>query len=419
MKVYFKTLVNIKNMFIFVVVSTIFFMSKTEVDAAIPNLSNSEYIRVYPLSMENDTYVYTTSSLSTRGTASPKRAYNAVIYASDEIYVYSMDNFSAYISYPTSYGRKYGYISVSAITPNNYSQNEKISSAKITTYKHVGSYEYGYISKGDQVYTVAQSGNYTQVVYPVGLNYKMGWITTSSYNKYINTESNTKVCLENSTDSMMMSDQRFAVVSYMNSMASVKWTPNKSFKHWSYGNKNGNNHIWTAGTIYHGIPYSQSSRNTTLEGFKDNMSGITYYGPSGQNSYLGNDCSSAVSLAYRKVNADFPVTNTTGLYPVKGKTKKVGNYNDYGLTSSIKICNNNGKGIMENSYRQLRAGDLLLTNAGAHVMMVTGTGDGYVMVTHQTTYNSTLHSTWRIDEKWSFVSLYNCKYIPVTMAMWQ
>lgn len=61
MKVYFKTLVNIKNMFIFVVVSTIFFMSKTEVDAAIPNLSNSEYIRVYPLSMENDTYVYTTS----------------------------------------------------------------------------------------------------------------------------------------------------------------------------------------------------------------------------------------------------------------------------------------------------------------------------------------------------------------------
>lgn len=518
MKTSLRILEKTKFLIIFIMGFAMLFIQSVWADAAVPSLSGSVCIRTYPLSTGNNTYVYTTSSLTTRGTASPKRAYNAVVYASDEIYIYSMDSKSAYIGYPTSSGRKYGYIQTNAVTTNNYSQDARTSNAKITTYKRAGGAVYGNIAKGDTVYTVAQSGNYTQVIYSVGSNYKMGWVATSSYKSYINISSGnnpqgyldsvtsdtnntisvngwafdkdnlganltiyvyvggpagssasryvitanahrsdvdnafpgvgsyhgfssvinvsqtgtqavyvyaaniglgTDVLLGSATVNIKGNSQpRSSVVSYMNSMASIVWTPNVSFKHWSYGKNGGNNHTWSAGTTYYGIPYSQASRETTLEAFQSKLSGMRYVGPSGQSTYMGNDCSSAVSMAYRKVNASFPITNTTGLYPVKRNTKKVGGYNDYNSTSSTYICDKNGQSMMKKSYQALQVGDLLLTNSDAHVMMVTGVGNNYVTVTHQTTYRSSLHSTWRINEKWSFDSLYSSKYIPVTMASW-
>lgn len=208
---------------------------------------------------------------------------------------------------------------------------------------------------------------------------------------------------------------RSDVVSYMKEMAAVAWTPRTSFRHWSYGMANGSNHIWTAGETYYGVPYSQASRNTSLEQFRANMSGNQYVGPSGQSSYLGSDCSSAISMAYQKAKSNFPITNTIGLYPIKGLTKKVGSYHDYNLTSNS-ICSRNGMSVMKSCYRSLQNGDILL-NTG-HVMMVTGMGNNYVNVTHQTVYNSSLHSTWRVDEKKTFDTLYREGYIPVTLASW-
>lgn len=186
MKTGLRILEKTRFLIIFIIGFIMLFIQQVWADAAVPSLSDSVCIRTYPLSTGNNTYVYTTSSLTTRGTTSPKRAYNAVIYASDEIYIYSMDSKSAYISYPTSSGRKYGYIQTNAVTTNNYSQDARTSNAKITTYKRAGGSVYGNIAKGDTVYAVAQSGNYTQVIYPVGSNYKMGWIATSSYERYIN-----------------------------------------------------------------------------------------------------------------------------------------------------------------------------------------------------------------------------------------
>ena len=106
------------------------------VSASVPNLSSNKYIKTYPLSTSNNTYVYTSASLTKRGTSYPYKAYNAVIYASDEIYVYSMNNTYAYISYPTSSGRRYGYIRTSAITSKNKNASSTYKSrAKINTYK--------------------------------------------------------------------------------------------------------------------------------------------------------------------------------------------------------------------------------------------------------------------------------------------
>ena len=154
--------------------------------ASVPVLPNNRYIRTYPLSTKNNTYVYTTSALNQRGTLNPYQAYNATIYASDEVYVYSINGTSAYISYPTSSGRRYGYVKTSDLTALNQNlANTVTSRAKVNTYKRPNGDTYGSISKGDVVYIVGTSGNYTQVIYPVGTNYKMGFIKTSDYNTYL------------------------------------------------------------------------------------------------------------------------------------------------------------------------------------------------------------------------------------------
>jgi len=155
----------------------------------------SNYFRAYPLSTSNNTKVYMTNTLKKRGTSSPKKAYNAVVYASDEMYVYRLTEDYAYISYPTSSGRRYGYVKMSDISALNYRNNAKTSQATITTYKRAGRGKYGSISKGDSVYSLAKNGNYVQVVYPVGSNYKIGWITLSNYNTYINVSNKAKPSL--------------------------------------------------------------------------------------------------------------------------------------------------------------------------------------------------------------------------------
>ena len=153
--------------------------------AAIPSISGTRYIKTFGLSTANNTPVYTNARLNQQGTSSPFRAYNATIYATDEIYVYAVNNTYALISYPTSAGRKQGYVRTSSLTNNNYSQSPLTARNVITTYRRPGAASYGSISRNDSVWTVARQGNYTQVVYPTGNTYKMAWITNNDYNNYV------------------------------------------------------------------------------------------------------------------------------------------------------------------------------------------------------------------------------------------
>ena len=160
--------------------------------AAMPNLSRSCYMKTYPLSTGNNTPVFTSDSLNKRGTSSPYKEYNATIYASDEIYVYSMNSTWAYISYPVSSGRNYGYIATSSITQNNYSQAVVTSSGKFTTYKRANANALaGYVAKGDKVYTIASSGNWKQIIYESGSNWRMAWCSDSDYSRYVSASSST------------------------------------------------------------------------------------------------------------------------------------------------------------------------------------------------------------------------------------
>lgn len=177
---------NVKKLMVILLVTVLMTGNVVSIQAAIPSLSNSRFMKTYVLSTGNNTYVYTSSNLRTRGTSSPRRAYNAAIYASDEIYVYSMNNTYSYISYPTSSGRRYGYVRTSSITANNYSKNAVTSSGSFTTYRRAGAARYGSVAKGDTVYTIGSSGNWKQIIYPIaGNRWKMGWCSNSDYNKYL------------------------------------------------------------------------------------------------------------------------------------------------------------------------------------------------------------------------------------------
>ncbi len=141
-----------------------------------PAVSNSRYLKCYTISTGNNTTAYTSSNLKTK---------KGTIYGTDELYVYSINDTYAYVSYPVSGGRKYAYIPTSVITANNQAHVQVAAREKIATYKRAGSGAYGYISKGDWVMRVAVSGSYSQVIYPAGAAMKMGWITTDAYNSYI------------------------------------------------------------------------------------------------------------------------------------------------------------------------------------------------------------------------------------------
>lgn len=173
------------------------FPAFTKAEAAMPSISNSRYMKTYTISTAN-TPVYTSSALNRRGTSSPYKNYNAVIYGSDEIYVYSIVNNSAYVSYGTSSGRRYGWISLNAITSNNYSQSTTTSRAQISTYKRPGGASYGFVAKNDTVYTMGSSNGYIQIVYAVDNNtrWKCAWVKTSDYNNYIKPGNNPKGCVD-------------------------------------------------------------------------------------------------------------------------------------------------------------------------------------------------------------------------------
>lgn len=155
--------------------------------AAIPTLSRDRYL-VTKIYSSSSIPVFTDSNLNVQGTAVPKKAYKASIAPNDDIYVFNYSGNSwAYVSYPTSSGRKEGYIRMSDLTPNNHWQDPQRARKSMSTYTRPGGAKYGSISNGDTVHTIAAANYRFQVVYPInnGRQYKMAWVTDADYLGYI------------------------------------------------------------------------------------------------------------------------------------------------------------------------------------------------------------------------------------------
>lgn len=206
---------------------------------------------------------------------------------------------------------------------------------------------------------------------------------------------------------------RKVAVSYMKQMASVKWTPKKSFTHWSGGR------TWKAGVTYRGIPYTQKNRNNNYDSFTKYLKDGKYTGPAGQTTYVGTDCSSSISAAYSFIFPNFETGKaryTGTLLPGSKYIVKVGSYKY--VTGTSNTVNTNGKTKMFNAYSCLKPGDIVITTKGdPHVMMITSIGTKKVKVVHQTTYNNDLKSTWRVDEEKTFDWLFKNGYIPATLSI--
>ena len=87
--------------------------------------TSSKYAKVYTLSSSGSTIPYTSKYLSTRGTTNGASKTAYIDNRSDELYLKDVGKTNgktwAYVSYPTSSGRRNAYIYLSAISSAAYS----------------------------------------------------------------------------------------------------------------------------------------------------------------------------------------------------------------------------------------------------------------------------------------------------------
>lgn len=177
-----------KNIFGVILTLMMLFLFSLNVNAASwPSFSASKPVKTYTISSGNNTPAYSNSNLNSK---------SGTIYASDELFIANIGRNSrgtwyCYLTYPTSRGRRSGYVPLSTVTSTSSPSEKYTSRAKLTTYRRPGSRQTaGSISNGDTVYQMGSSGSYTQVLYNIGSTknpsgWRMAWITTSNFNKYV------------------------------------------------------------------------------------------------------------------------------------------------------------------------------------------------------------------------------------------
>lgn len=152
--------------------------------ASYPSISSSKYIE---FKAQQNINVYMNTACKTRGTSSPSKKYNASIAKNDVCYIYKIASSYVQVNYPTSSGRRTGYIKRSDLFDKT-APEEYISSAKasVTVYKADGNSS---IAKGDKVWRVDPRNGYEgyrAVIYEAKSGkraYKMGYITLGDLEK--------------------------------------------------------------------------------------------------------------------------------------------------------------------------------------------------------------------------------------------
>ncbi len=171
--------------------SAIFSINVINVSAASwpNNISSSNYIEFRAQEKIN---VYKDKKCKTPGTISPEKKYDAYIAKGDDCYIYEITSSYIKVNYPTSSGRRTGYIKTEALfdeaTPVEYISSAK---AKVSVYKSTNG---SCIAKGDKVWLVNPKKGYSgyrAVIYEAESGkraYKMGYITLDDLDKIKGTE---------------------------------------------------------------------------------------------------------------------------------------------------------------------------------------------------------------------------------------
>lgn len=156
-------------------------------------LSDSKYAKVWTLATTGKVIPYTSSSLSTRGTASHGASSTAYIDCKiDELWLYDVGETNgklwAKVSYPITSNntRRTAYIYLSDITANTHSVKSVSTGKFLCSLRQNGSLSSSYyVAKGDTVWLLAVSGSRCQLLYPTSSSgYRIAWANVSEYEKY-------------------------------------------------------------------------------------------------------------------------------------------------------------------------------------------------------------------------------------------
>lgn len=265
-------------------------------------------------------------------------------------------------------------------------------------------------------------------------------------------------------DAAVLQQRRDAAESYMRQMANYLWRASEDIVYTRDPNVltdedlasyMGNNQIVIkAGRLYRGIPYSYAG-NSALN-FMDyagepdekgihTVSGLHWRalnGGSATGARVGNDCSSAVQLAWNSIGGSMVLATTDNMVRDRGYLP-VGSYTSDPSKNVMtqKVCETNGINTMCEAYAQLQKADAVVNREDGfgHTMMVVSVNvvrkdDGSIdpmrskaTFLHQTStyikeqryvYDETLgepvYTTFGIDTEKSFLQLFGDGYLPVT-----
>lgn len=191
-----------KTISILLVVVTLFSIFAVTASAASTTafdmLTSSKYAKTYTISSSGRTIPYTNKALTSRGTVTYGASSSSYIdNAADELYIIDVGctngKYWAYVLYPTSKGRVYAYIHLSALTTNNANHKKSVSSGKFycaPRANKANSNNY-YVAAGDTVYLVATTGTKYQILYPIsGGKWRLAWCNKADYQRYCEVKKN-------------------------------------------------------------------------------------------------------------------------------------------------------------------------------------------------------------------------------------
>ena len=262
-------------------------------------------------------------------------------------------------------------------------------------------------------------------------------------------------------EELILQERRDIVEAYMRQQATILWRSEEDVLYTLTSNvlpeeSDESKQIQiVAGRIYQGMPYGYSTGTTSIltefaTGEPDSngiytLSGLTWENLSGyhKSARIGNDCSSAVALAWSQIGASITAKTTEFMCQDYGFLP-VGDYEVIPSTNepTTAVIALNGAEKMFAAYAQLQKGDALVRRAtgSGHAAMVVdvevvyqedGTIDfmrSYVTILEQTSTrakNSTasynhevtgepVYEICTVDGEWSFSYLLKKAYLPIT-----
>lgn len=195
------------------------------------------------------------------------------------------------VKYPTSRGTKTAWTKWSNFIYNtSYPSKSETLDKSYTVYtKSNLSKTIGTAYKGDKVSIVSQSGNLLQIVYPVGSNWKMGWIKRTPVVTYNDVFASTK--------------GRGYNISQGRSSASTSFTKGQYVYVWGYVH-DANNNLYKS--------YSSGTVNMTLSIYKPNGScAYTYTYNNSDNNWIGTTLNTTGTWKIQcKLSGSISGTNT-------------------------------------------------------------------------------------------------------------